>query len=141
MWSLLIPPDCFWNIAFRKATRLVFHVGMLLLLLVLAGCSSKPRPGVTCNVSIITQAGDGTFTPQGSVTKIESAAAGTVTEITHEGGSLSLLVRKTEYGKATLDLTFPGLEPVRVKINAGEMKNVLPNGQKIGVRIEVQDCH
>jgi hypothetical protein len=141
MRVLLLPSVCRQNqTTLSHATWWVVHFGILLFL-VPVGCSTTPRPGVTCNVSIITQGSDGEITPQGSMTRIASAAVNTETKITHEGSTFSVLVRKTEYGKVTLDLTFPGLEPQRVRINAGETKDVIPEGQKVGLRIDVQECH
>jgi hypothetical protein len=50
------------------------------------------------------------------------------------------LVRKTEHEKATFDITFPDKTIQMVRVNSGQTKDVLPKGQKIGVRIEVQEC-
>jgi hypothetical protein len=111
------------------------------LFLVLAGCATKPRPGVTCNVSIITVGSDGEVVPQGPVTRVQSAAVNTETKINHKGSTFTLFIRKTEYGKVTLDVAFPGLLPQRVRIKAGATEDVLPEGQTIGLRIDVIDCH
>jgi hypothetical protein len=108
------------------------------LLLVPAGCSKKEvRPSVTYDVSVITKGNDGKATPQGSVTRVESAGVEAVQVLTHEGHTLSLVVRKTQYAKATFDITFPDNATQRVQVKVGEPKDILPRGQKIGVRIEL----
>jgi hypothetical protein len=111
------------------------------LLLVLAGCARGPRPGVTGNVSILTRDNDGKAAPGGTATGLESAAVGTVREFTHEGRTLSLLVRKTEFEKGTFEITFPDQTTQRVRLSAGETRDVLPDGQKVGLRIELQESH
>ncbi len=110
------------------------------VLLACAGCTAESKPGVTCNVCVLAQGTDGKFIQQGSVTRIESAPVNTTTEIPFDGGSLTVLVRKTEHGKVTLDVTFPDSAMQRAKINAGETKDILSKGQKVGLRVEVQDC-
>ncbi len=61
-------------------------------------------------------------------------------DIRHDGRTLSLQVRKTEFGRATFQVTFPDKNVQQVKVKAGETKDVLPEGQDIGVRIAVQEC-
>jgi hypothetical protein len=112
-----------------------------LLLVAAAGCSSKElKPGVTYEVSIITAGADGKAAPQGPATRVESVVVGHVQEIAHEGHTLSLAVRKTEFEKATFDVTFADQATERVRIEAGKTKDVLPASQKLGVRIAVQQC-
>jgi hypothetical protein len=107
----------------------------------LAGCTTGPSPGVTFSRSIITRNPDGTVTVQGSPEQVRSALVMTAKEIPFEGRTLSLLVRKTEHGKATFDITFPDQAVERVKVETGKSLDVLPDGQTLGIRIEVQDCH
>jgi hypothetical protein len=111
------------------------------LLLVLAGCAKGPRPGVTGNVSILTRGNDGKAMLQGSVMRLEAVAVNSLCEFPHEGETLWLLVRKTEFGKGTFEITFPDQTTQRVRLSAGETKDVLPEGQKIGLRIELQESH
>jgi hypothetical protein len=123
------------------ATRGVCRLGVALFWLVAAGCSSKEiRPGVTYAVSIITLGPDGQAAPQGPATRVESVVVGHVQEISHEGQTLSLTVRKTEYEKATFDVTFADQAMETVRIKAGQTTDVLPATQKVGVRIAVQQC-
>ena len=117
------------------------RLSVALFLLVQAGCTREARPGVTYNVSIITRGSDGKVTPQGSVTRVESAGVEAVQAIPYEGQTLSLAVRKTQYGKATFDLTFPNQAVQRVQVKVGEPKDILPRGQKVGVRIELRESH
>jgi hypothetical protein len=123
------------------AIRWGLCLGVTLFILTLGGCSTQPKPGVTCNVSVIAQGQDGKIAPQGPVARLESAAVETVKEFSHGGTAVSLLVRKTEHGKVTLDLTFPDNVTKQVKINTGETKDILPEGQMVGLRIAVEDCH
>lgn len=122
-------------------TRSVIRLGVALLVLVPVGCRKEVKPGVVYNVAIITPDKNGKATPQGSATRVESAGVGSEQEITHEGHTLSLAIRKTQYGKATFDITFPDKAIQRVQVKAGAPKDILPQGQKIGVRIEIQESH
>jgi electron transfer flavoprotein alpha subunit len=115
--------------------------GAAFCLLLPAGCSKAVKPGATYNVWILAKGSDGKAAPQGSATRVESAAVQNVQEISKEGQTLSLVVRKTQYGKATFDIIFPDKTTQRVQVKAGEPKDILPNGQKVGVRIEVLDSH
>jgi hypothetical protein len=110
-------------------------------LIVYAGCGKGGRPGVTYNVSVVTKGQDGRAAPQGPATRVESAVVGAAQELTYEGDTLSLVVRKTQYGKATFDVTFPNKAVQRLQVKVGEPKDVLPGGQKVGVRIELQESH
>jgi hypothetical protein len=115
------------------------RLGAALFCLALAGCPEKPKPGVTGNVSVITRGSDGKAVPQGPATRLESAPVNTVREVRHEGQTLSLLVRKTEYEKGTFEVTFPDGTTQRARVSAGETKDVLPEGQAVGLRIELQE--
>jgi hypothetical protein len=118
------------------------QLGAALVLLVQAGCTkARIRPGATYLVSIITKGNDGKAAPQESATRIESAATGSEQELTYAGQTLSLVVRKTQFGKATFDITFPDKVMQRIQVRAGETKDILPSTQKIGVRIELQESH
>lgn len=105
------------------------------------GCRKEVKPGVVYNVSVLTLGKDGKATPQGSVTRMDSAGVGSEQEISHEGNTFSLAIRKTQYGRATFDVTFPDKAVQRVQVKAGQPKDILPRGQKVGVRIEIQESH
>jgi hypothetical protein len=106
-----------------------------------AGCSNqKLKPGVTYEATVIARGDDGRPTPQGQPIRVESVLVQDTREIALEGGAVSLLVRKTEHEKATFDVTFPDNTSQMVRIKTGESKDVLPKGQKTGIRIEVIDC-
>jgi hypothetical protein len=63
-----------------------------------------------------------------------------VREIGSDGTVLTLAVRKTEHERATFEVTFPDKTSEIVRVKTGETKDVLPKGQKVGVRIEVREC-
>jgi hypothetical protein len=117
------------------------RLGAAFCLLLPAGCSKAVRPGATFNVWILAKGNDGKATPQGEATHVESAAVQNVQEISSEGQPFSLIVRKTQYGKATFEIIFPDKTTHQVQVKAGEPKDILPSGQKVGVRIEVLDSH
>jgi hypothetical protein len=123
------------------ATHAILPLAAAFFVFLHAGCSKEVKPGVTCEVFFLAKGDDGTVSTRGPATRIESATVHHVQEIAHEGQALSLLVRKTEYGKAMFEITFPDNETQRVRIEVGETRDVLPKGQKIGLRIAVQDCH
>ena len=52
-----------------------------------------------------------------------------------------MIVRKTQYAKATFDITFPDKSVQRVQVKVGKPKDILPRGQKFGVRIELEESH
>ena len=116
-------------------------VALALFLLVIAGCKSKIQPGATFTLSIIAKDKEGKLTPQGSIVQVGGASVESKQEIAHEGQSFSLLVRKTQYGKTTFEVTFPDKTTQMVQAKAGEIKDILPKGQKLGVRIELQESH
>ena len=101
----LLPSVCRQNqTSLLHSTCWVAYFGMLFLVPV--GCSTTPRPGVTCTVSIITLGSDGEFTPQGPMTRIASAGVNTETKITHEGTTFSLLVRQDRIWKSDVGFDF-----------------------------------
>jgi hypothetical protein len=117
-------------------------LGVVLSLLFQAGCAKAVvKPGVTYEVSIITKEKDGKVTPQGQVTRVESAVAPDAQELSHDGKTLSIVVRKTQYGKATFEITFPDKAVQKALVNVGKSKDILASGQKIGARIEVVESH
>jgi hypothetical protein len=122
-----------------QATRWAVRLGLALCLGVAAGCSKPPRPGVTYDVSLLTPGG-GAAAPLGPPTRVASAVVQHVQELTHEGDTLVVMVRKTEYGRATFDVTFPDKAVQMVRVKVGETRDVLPPGQKIGVRLAVLEC-
>jgi hypothetical protein len=121
--------------------RPTIRLGLALLVLIPAGCPKGVRPGVTYTVAILAKGNDDKTTPQGPVTRVESVGVEYVQEIPYEGQMLSLVVRKTQYGKATFDITFPDNAVQTVQVKVGQPKDILPKGQSIGVRIEVQESH
>lgn len=117
-------------------------LGMILLLLIDSGCSNKKiKPGASFTLSIIAKDKQGKLTPQGSVVQVGEAVLDSKQEIGQDGRIYSLLVRKTQYGRATFDVTFPDKTTQMIQVKAGEPKDVLPKGEKIGIRIELQESH
>jgi hypothetical protein len=120
----------------------VIGLGLAVFCLISNGCSRKTaKPGVTYDVSVIAQGSDGRPSSPGPATRVESAVVQDVREVTHQGSTVSVMVRKTEYGRATFDVTFAGKATQMVRVKKGETKDVLPDGQTVGVRIAVHDCH
>jgi hypothetical protein len=110
-------------------------------LLIAPACSKKAfKPGVTYEVTVITPGAGGQVAPQGSATRVEGVIVGHVQEVPLDGRTVSLAVRKTEYGRATFDVSFPDQVAQMVRVKTGETKEVLPEGQKSGLRIAVQEC-
>jgi hypothetical protein len=126
---------------FSPCTHPCVRLGIALLVLVPASCKKPARPGVTYAVTVISTGKDGKATPQGEATRVESALVESEQAVAHEGHTFLLVVRKTQYGKATFDITFPDKTVQRTQVKAGEPKEVLPRGQKNGVRIEVLESH
>ena len=116
-------------------------IGIACFLLINAGCSSEIKPGADYNVSIIAKDNDGKLKPQGPIIQVERAGVQSKQQLTHEDQTLSLLVRKTQYGKATFEVTFPDQNTQMFQVKAGETKDILPKRQKIGVRVELQQSH
>ncbi len=135
--------DCRRTVASRRnVARWGIRSSVVLCLLLAAGCSkNNARPGATYNVWILTKGNDGKAVTQGAATRVESAAVENVQEVSNEDQVVSLVVRKTQYGKATFDILFPDKTSQRVQVKAGEPKDILPQGQKFGVRIELLDSH
>jgi hypothetical protein len=125
----------------HRIQRWSIQFGVALCLVLQAGCHKPIKPGVTYKVSVVTIGPGGKATPQGEVTHVESATIETETGYSHEGQAFAVVVRKTQYGKATFDITFPDKSTQRVQAKVGEPKDILPNQQKYGVRIEVLESH
>jgi hypothetical protein len=121
----------------RSVLRLVV---VLILLASHLGCANELKPGVVCDVAIIAKGDDGKPAVQGEVKRVDGAVTNNVVQLTQDGRNIALLVRKTEYGKATFDIKFPDDTIQRVKVENGKAKDVLPDGQPIGMRIEVHEC-
>jgi hypothetical protein len=109
-------------------------------LLAQVGCAKEARPGVTYSVTALSRGSKGQVAPQGPPTHVETAVVQQVQEIHHDRATLSLLVRKTEYGRATFDVTFPDKTTQRIRVKTGQTQDVLPEGQTLGLRIEVHEC-
>ena len=116
-------------------------IGIACFLLINAGCSSEIKPGADYNVSIIAKDNDGKLKPQGPIIQVERAGVQSKQQLTHEDQTLSLLVRKTQYGKATFEVTFPDHNTQMFQAKDGETKDILPKPKKIGVRVELQQSH
>jgi hypothetical protein len=140
---------CGASLPFRRTAKRLKYVawrgigiGAVLCLLLPIGCSKNTaRPGATYNVWILAKGNDGKAVPQGAATHVESAAVENVQEVGSDGQNVSLVVRKTQYGKATFDIIFPDKTSQRIQVKAGEPKDIMPRQQKIGVRIEILDSH
>jgi hypothetical protein len=123
------------------AARWLSRVGAALLVLAAAGCSGKElKPGVTYETTVLTRGANGKAEPQGPATRVESVVVGHTQDITHDGHTLVLTVRKTEYERATFDAAFPDKAHEMVRVKKGESKDLLPQGQALGVRIRVEEC-
>ena len=70
---------------------------------------------------------------------IPTAVVNDAGEVGNPGSTVSIQVRKTEYGKAIFEITFPDKSTQRIAIKAGDSKDILPKGQKVGVRIQVHE--
>jgi hypothetical protein len=111
-------------------------------LIALAWCSpAPPTLGVTYTIAFVTKSADGKVKQQGEALRMESAEVDTIQTINDEGTFLSVYVLKTQYGKATFEITFPDKSTQKVQVKAGEPKTLLPRGQKVGVRIAVEEAH
>jgi hypothetical protein len=106
-----------------------------------AGClGSKPEPGVTFSLCALAREVGGKVSPRGKARTIESSSGDDTEEVTDGGNTIAIQVRKTQYGKATFEVTFPDHAIQMVQVKKGESKDVLPKGQKIGVHIEVEEA-
>lgn len=112
-------------------------------LLGIAGCSgvSEPVPGVTYTVAAITRDGRGKVHAHEPGRQVELAVVEDAEEVSHDGRTLVVQVRKTQYGKATFAITFPDQSTQLVQVKKGQSKDVLPRRQHIGVRLTVQESH
>jgi hypothetical protein len=125
----------------RNVARWGLRIGAALCLLLSAGCPKTVKSGATYDAWILVRGNDGKVAPQDPATRVGSAAVENVHELSYEGQTLSLVVRKTQYGKATFDIIFPDKTKHLVQVKTGDPKEILPNGQKIGVRIEIVESH
>ncbi|HZV03463.1 MAG TPA: hypothetical protein VE999_00100 [Gemmataceae bacterium] len=116
-------------------------LALVLLLLTNAGCSSKIKPGATFTLSILAKDKAGKLTPEGARVEIVGASVESKQEIEQDGQTSSLVVRKTQYGKATFEVTFPDKTTQMFQVKAGEIKDIFPRGQKFGVRIALHESH
>ncbi len=116
-------------------------IGIACFLLINAGCSSEIKSGAVYNVSIIAKDKEGKLKPQGPIIEVGRASVKSKQQLTHEGQTFSLLVRKTQYGKATFEVTFPDQITQMFQVKAGETKDILPKRQKFGVRVELQQSN
>jgi hypothetical protein len=116
-------------------------IGIACFLLINAGCSPEIKSGAAYNVSIIARDKGGKLEPQGPIIHVERASVTSKQQLTHEGQTFSLLVRKTQYGKATFEVTFPDHTTQMFQVKAGETKDILPKRQKFGVRVELQQSN
>ena len=116
-------------------------IGIACFLLIHAGCSSEIKSGAAYNVSIIAKDKKGKLQPQGPIIQVARAGVTSKQQLTHEGQTLSLLVRKTQYGKATFEVTFPDQNTQMFQVRAGETKDILPKRQRLGVRVELQQSN
>ena len=124
-----------------RSGRWGLHLCAALLLLFSGACERAVRPGASYEVRVITKGADGKVTPQGKSTQIDSTAPREVQKFTHEGQTLSLLLRKTQYQRATFEVTFPDKSAKMVQVRVGQPKDVLSEDQKVGLRIELRDSH
>ena len=113
-------------------------IGIACFLLMNAGCSSEIMSGAAYRVSIIAKDEAGKLKPQGPSIQVATASVQSEQQLTHEGQTLSLLIRKTQYGRATFEVTFPDRLTHMFQVKDGETKDILPKRQKLGVRVELQ---
>jgi hypothetical protein len=106
-----------------------------------AGClASKPEPGVTFSVCALAREVGGKVSRRGEARTIESTSGDDTEEVTEGSSTIAIQVRKTQYGRATFEVTFPDHATQMVQVKKGESKDILPRGQRIGVRIEVEEA-
>jgi len=72
------------------------------LLIALIGCSTPapPPPGVSFSASALTRGNDGKIKQEGAMITIPSAVVNDAGEVGNPDSTVSIQVRKTEYGKA-----------------------------------------
>ena len=124
-----------------KTTRRSIHSVNCIFLIALAGCSQPaPAPGVTYSASAVTKRPDGKLKQFAPAITIDGAVVNDVAEVVNNdppiGGKL-----KTSHGKATFAITFPDKTTQMIALKAGDSKDLLPKGQKVGLRIQVQEAH
>jgi hypothetical protein len=126
--------------ATRPLTALLFGFSLTTL----PGCwGAGPEPGVTFTLCAVAGGNGSQISPRGEARKIEGAGVEDVAELLDPAGTITVQVRKTQYAKATFEITFPDKATQLVQVRQGESKDILPKGksQKVGVRIEVQKAH
>jgi hypothetical protein len=126
-----------------RAKPVIFGLLLGALVVGVAGCSGPaPQPGVTFTLCPVASE-NGKVNPRGETQKFESADVEDVEKVTDGTSTITVQVRKTQYGKATFEITIPGQPPQLVQVRKGESKDVLPRGKhsKVGVRIAVEDAH
>jgi hypothetical protein len=116
-------------------------IGIACFLLINAGCSSEIKSGAAYNVSIIAKDKEGRLKPQGPIIQVGRVIVQSKQQLEHEGQTFSLLVRKTQYGKATFEVTFPDQSTQMFQVKVGEAKDILPKRQKFGVRVELEQSN
>jgi hypothetical protein len=120
-----------------RALCRAFPLVLAALLTFMTGCSKETATGVTFTVATITKGADGKVSLQEPVKKLERAMVEDGEELDNAGSKFAIIVRKTQYERATFDISFPDGSNQRVQVKAGEIKDVLPRGQKAGVRLAV----
>jgi hypothetical protein len=116
-------------------------IGIACFLLMNAGCSSEITSGAAYNVSIIARDKAGKLQPQGPTIQVGRVSVHSKQQLEHEGQTLSLLVRKTQHGRATFEVTFPDQISQMFQVRVGETKDILPMRQKLGVRVELHQSN
>jgi hypothetical protein len=115
-------------------------VGLCCLLCAGCGGQATPVPGVTYVATLITKAANGAIVPQQASVSAKTATVGHEQELGADANQVIVHVRKTEYGRATFEITFSDKSVQRVKVDNGMTKDVFPKGKTLGVRIEVQEA-
>jgi hypothetical protein len=110
------------------------------LLFAVMGCGAPPPPpGVSFSASALSRGADGKIKQDGEAITVAIAVVNDTAEVGNPDSAVSVRVRKTEYGKAIFEITFPDQSTLTIRIKAGDAKNILPKGQKVGVRIQVRE--
>jgi hypothetical protein len=121
--------------------RLAILCSLSLVLIVQLGCGKPaPLPGVTYVATLILKGKDGKVTEEQPAERIQSATVNHEQELVHENRTFVVRVRKTEYSKATFDVTFPDQSIQRARVGNRQKKDILPKDQKVGVRIQVEEA-
>jgi hypothetical protein len=123
------------------ATRLAIVSLLGILLATSAGClTSKLEPGVTFTLCALARENGSQLSQRGQVRTIESASIDDTEEVADGGSTITVQVRKTQYGKATFEVIFPDRASQLVQVKKGESKDILPRDGKLGVRIGVEEA-